>query len=96
MARHPVDLLSFIAGVLVLALGLLLLTGGLEGLRLEWAGPVVAIGLGVLIVLAARPAGEAVAPVVAPQGSNDQAGLVSAGNRVESVPEVAPDGHPRP
>ena len=55
MARHPVDLLSFSAGVLVLALGLLLLTGGLEGLRLEWAGPVVAIGLGVLIVLAARP-----------------------------------------
>lgn len=55
MARHPVDLLSFSAGVLVLALGLLLLTSGLEGLRLEWAGPVVAIGLGVLIVLAARP-----------------------------------------
>jgi len=55
MARHPVDLLSFSAGVLVLALGLLLLTGGLGGLRLEWAGPVAAIGLGVLIVLAARP-----------------------------------------
>lgn len=55
MARHPVDLLSFSAGVLVLALGLLLLTGGLEGLRLDWAGPAVAIALGVLIVLAARP-----------------------------------------
>ena len=55
MARHPVDLLSFGAGLLVLALGLLLLTGGLDGLRLEWAGPVVAIGLGVLIVLGARP-----------------------------------------
>lgn len=55
MARHQVDLLSFSAGVLVLALGLLLLTGGLDGLRLEWAGPMVAIGLGVLIAVAARP-----------------------------------------
>ncbi len=55
MARHPVDLLSFGAGLLTLAMGLLLLTGGLDGLRLEWAGPLVAIGLGVLIVLAARP-----------------------------------------
>lgn len=56
MARHPVDLLSFSAGALVLALGLLLLTGGLGGLQLQWAAPVVAIGLGLLIVLAARPA----------------------------------------
>ncbi|HEY4767589.1 MAG TPA: hypothetical protein VII26_01480 [Candidatus Limnocylindria bacterium] len=37
-----------------------------------------------------------VPPVVAPHGSNDQAELGSAGNRVESVPEVAPDGNPRP
>ncbi len=58
MARHPVDLLSFGAGLLVLAIGLLLLTGGLDGLRLEWAGPIVAIGLGVLIVLGARPGRE--------------------------------------
>lgn len=56
MARHPVDLLSFGAGLLVVAIGLVLLTGGLGGLRLEWAGPVVAIGLGVLIVFAVRPA----------------------------------------
>lgn len=55
MARHPVDLLSFGAGLLVLAMGLLLLTGGLDGIRLEWAGPLVAIGLGLLIVLGARP-----------------------------------------
>lgn len=54
MKRHPVDLLSFGAGLLVLATGLLLLTGSLDGLRLEWAGPIVAIGLGVLIVLGAR------------------------------------------
>lgn len=54
MKRHPVDLLSFGAGLLVLATGLLLLTGSLDSLRLEWAGPIVAIGVGVLIVVAAR------------------------------------------
>jgi hypothetical protein len=59
MARHPVDLLSFSAGLLVLAIGLLLLTGGLGGLRLEWAGPIVAIGLGIVIALGARPRREA-------------------------------------
>ena len=55
MARHPVDLLSFSAGVLVLVLGLLLLTGGVSAVPMEWVGPAVAIALGVLIVLAARP-----------------------------------------
>lgn len=54
MKRHPVDVLSFGAGLLVLATGLLLLTGSLDSIRLEWAGPIVAIGLGVLILLAAR------------------------------------------
>jgi len=55
MTRHPVDLLSFVTGLLVLGLGLLLLSGGLGGLALEWVGPAVAIGLGVLIIFAARP-----------------------------------------
>ncbi|MDP9251119.1 MAG: hypothetical protein M3O78_07100 [Chloroflexota bacterium] len=55
MERHPVDLLSLIAGALVLGLGLLLLSGGLSGLRMEWAGPAVAIGLGVVIIAAVRP-----------------------------------------
>ncbi len=54
MTRHPVDLLSFAAGLLTLALGLVLLSGGFGGLRLEWAGPAVVIGLGVLIALGAR------------------------------------------
>jgi hypothetical protein len=56
MGRHPVDLLSLTTGLLVLAVGLLLLSGGLNGLPMEWAGPAVAIGLGVLITVAARPA----------------------------------------
>jgi hypothetical protein len=55
MERHPVDLLSLITGSLVLGLGLLLLSGGLSGLPMEWAGPAVAIGLGVVILVAARP-----------------------------------------
>jgi len=55
MARHPADLLSLVAGLLVLGLGLLLLSGGVGDIALEWAGPAVAIGLGVVIVVAARP-----------------------------------------
>ena len=56
MSRHPVDLLSIVTGLLVLGTGLLLLSGGLGALALEWVGPAVAIGLGVLILVAARPA----------------------------------------
>jgi hypothetical protein len=56
MTRHPTDLFSLVCGLLLLMLGLALLTGGLGGLALEWVGPIVAIGLGVLIVVAARPA----------------------------------------
>lgn len=59
MARHPVDLLSFVSGVLVLGLGLVLLSGGVGDIPMEWVGPAVAIGLGALILYAARPAREA-------------------------------------
>jgi hypothetical protein len=55
MSRHPADLLSLVVGLLVLGLGLLLLSGGLGDIPMEWVGPAVAIGLGVVIVLAARP-----------------------------------------
>ena len=54
MTRHPADLLSLVAGLAVLGLGLLLLSAGVGDLPMEWVGPVVAIGLGVLIVVAAR------------------------------------------
>ncbi len=58
MARHPVDLLSLIAGSLVLAIGLVLLTGGVSDVPMEWVGPAVAIGLGVMILVAARSQSE--------------------------------------
>jgi hypothetical protein len=61
--RHPADLLSLVAGLAVLGLGLLLLTGGVGDVPMEWAGPAVAIGLGALILFAARPAREASEPV---------------------------------
>jgi hypothetical protein len=55
MARHPADLLSLVSGLIVVAFGLLLLTGGIGDVPMEWVGPAVAIGLGVLILFAARP-----------------------------------------
>ena len=59
MTRHPADLLSLVSGLAVLGLGLLLLSGGVGNLPMEWVGPLVAIGLGALIIFAARPTREA-------------------------------------
>lgn len=53
MTRHPADLLSLVAGLAVLGLGLLLMSGGVSDIPMEWVGPAVAIGLGVVIVAAA-------------------------------------------
>jgi hypothetical protein len=58
MTRHPADLLSLLAGLLTLGFGLVLLSGGIGDLPMEWVGPAVAIGLGALILFAARPAHE--------------------------------------
>lgn len=55
MRRHRVDLLSFVSGLLVLTVGLVLLSGNLDQVPIEWVGPAVAIGLGVVIAFAARP-----------------------------------------
>jgi len=55
MQRHPADAFSLLAGLMTLGLGLLLLSGGLGDVPMEWVGPAVAIGLGLLIVVAARP-----------------------------------------
>jgi hypothetical protein len=55
MERHPADVFSLVAGLMTLGLGLLLLSGGLGDVPMEWVGPAVAIGIGILIVVAARP-----------------------------------------
>jgi hypothetical protein len=55
MQRHPADIFSLLAGLMNLGLGLLLLSGGLGDVPMEWVGPAVAIGIGLLIVVAARP-----------------------------------------
>ncbi len=57
MRRHDFDLMSFVFGLLFAAVALVLLGGGSagDGLALPWAGPLVAVGIGIVIVLAARP-----------------------------------------
>ena len=55
MTRHPADLFSLVPGLAMLGLGLVLLSGGVGDMPLEWVGPAVAIGLGALILFAARP-----------------------------------------
>jgi hypothetical protein len=59
VTRHPADLFSLVAGLAVLGLGLLLLSGGVGDLPMEWVGPLVAIGLGAVIIFAARPTRDA-------------------------------------
>ena len=55
MGPHRFDSLSFVFGALFVILGLLLLNGGADGLPMQWAGPLVAVLLGVVILVAARP-----------------------------------------
>lgn len=54
MVQHRFDALSFVFGVLFVVAGLLLLAGGPDAVPMEWAGPLVALLLGLVIVLAAR------------------------------------------
>lgn len=55
MTRHPFDALSFTFGVIILIAGVLLLNGKPSTDALEWVGPVTAIGLGVVILVATIP-----------------------------------------
>jgi hypothetical protein len=57
VTRHPADLFSLVAGLLTVGLGLLLLSGGVGQVPMAWVGPAVAIGVGLLILVAARPKG---------------------------------------
>jgi cytochrome c-type biogenesis protein CcmH/NrfF len=56
MARHPFDALSFVFGLLFALVGLALLAGNpARGtVALDWAGPIVAVCLGLVVLLAAR------------------------------------------
>jgi len=65
MKRHSLDALSLTFGLIFVAAGLLLLSGGPalgHNLPMEWVGPLVAIGLGVVLFLAARPEREKPSP----------------------------------
>ena len=55
MRHHNLDAVSLIFGLLFTAVGLALLSGdpARGTMSLSWAGPVVAIGVGLLVVLAA-------------------------------------------
>lgn len=57
MARHGFDWLSFIFGLLFVGVGLVLLGDGPLGGSgpFVWVGPAAAIGIGLVVVLAARP-----------------------------------------
>ena len=57
MRHHDLDAVSLVFALLFTAVGLALLSGdpARGTMSLSWAGPVVAIGVGLLIVLAALP-----------------------------------------
>jgi hypothetical protein len=57
MARHPADLVSLTFGMLFAAVGLVLLLGGLDGIRLDWVIPAATLVLGVLLIVLARSIG---------------------------------------
>jgi hypothetical protein len=59
MSRHPADLVSLAFGLLFAAIGLFLLSGG-GALSLAWVGPLTAVVLGALLILAARSSRTAV------------------------------------
>lgn len=55
MTRHVFDAVSFTFGVIFLVAGVMLLGGKPNTDALEWVGPVTAIGLGVVILVATIP-----------------------------------------
>ena len=55
MTRHAFDALSFTFGVIILIGGVMLLSGRPNTDYLEWVGPLAAIGLGVVILVATLP-----------------------------------------
>jgi cytochrome c-type biogenesis protein CcmH/NrfF len=72
MARHAFDPLSFLFGLLFIGVGLVLLgsSPARDGVSLAWSGPAVAVGLGILIVLAVRPRRKTQPDDDAPEGDD--------------------------
>ena len=57
LTRHSPDLVSLTFGMFFTAIGILLLLGRLDGIRLDWLIPVVTVVLGVLLIVLASPIG---------------------------------------
>ena len=57
LIRHSPDLVSLTFGVLFAAIGILLLFGQLDGIRLDWLIPVITVVLCVLLIVLASPIG---------------------------------------
>jgi hypothetical protein len=55
MTRHAFDAVSFTFGVIILIGGVMLLSGRPNTDALEWVGPLAAIALGVVILIATLP-----------------------------------------
>lgn len=67
MTRHAPDLVSLTFGMLFTALGIVLLLGQLEGVRLDWIIPAATVILGVLLVVLARSIGREPSPEPGPE-----------------------------
>lgn len=57
MARHRADLLSLSFGLLFAVTGLVVASGSIDWLWLEWLAPLAAIVLGGILILVARSSG---------------------------------------
>jgi hypothetical protein len=57
MPRHSPDLVSLTFGILFAAIGVVLLLGRLDTIRLDWVIPAAVVVLGVLLIVLARPTG---------------------------------------
>jgi uncharacterized membrane protein HdeD (DUF308 family) len=57
MTRHSPDLVSLTFGVLFAVIGVVLLFGRLEGIRLDWVVPAATVVLGALLIVLARSIG---------------------------------------
>jgi hypothetical protein len=55
MVRHSTDLVSLTFGILFATIGVVLLLGQLDTIRLDWVIPTATVVLGVLLIVLARP-----------------------------------------